>query len=163
MIEGEAMLRIESTLFDMAFRRDIEYHTPNYGEWYLDLKTGNVFWVYDVDQEAESDGLSAEENKSQREDVESQPDQFALIPGLHHGEYHDILKSFITSDCIEDKQLIEEVQFCYQGSIGRWIERVGRLDDSSIILNKWSEFQESTIEAKAREFLKKFNIEYEFY
>lgn len=156
-------LRINRTLFDMAFHRDIEYHRPYDGAWYLDRKTGDVFWVYDEDDHAELDGHSAKENKELREGVDSNPDQFAEIPGLHHGEHHDILIGFINSDWTADESLREKVLFCYQDSIGRWMEKVGQLDESRTILDKWSEYQERVEEGMIDDFFKQLNVEYEFY
>lgn len=157
------VLKIDSTFFDMAFHRDIEYHRPYDCAWYLDLKTGDVFWVYHEDHEAESDGFSAEDNKALREEVDSNPDQYAEIPGLHHGEYHDILISFINSEWTDDVSLREKVLSCYQGSIGQWKEEVGQLDGSKTILDKWSEFEEQAIEGMIDDFFKQHNVECEFY
>ena len=157
------VLKIDSTFFDMAFHRDIEYHRPYDGAWYLDLKTGDVSWVYHEDHYAESDGFSAEDNKVLREEVESKPDEFAEIPGLHHGGHHDILKSFINSDWTADESLREKVLSCYQDSIGRWKENVGKLDESRTILDRWYEYQERPKEGMIDDFFKQLNVEYEFY
>jgi len=43
-------------------------------------------------------GLDPDENGEMRERIEAEPKRFLLIPGLDHGEHHDILKAFLRSD-----------------------------------------------------------------
>lgn len=156
-------LKIDRTQFDMAIGRDTEYHEPFNQKPYLDLTTGDILWIFDDEDSARLYGYSAEENKARREEVESKPDKLAEIPGLRHGEHHDILISFINSEWTDDVSLREKVLSCYQGSIGRWKEEVGQLDGSETILDKWSEYQERVIENEISDFFKKYDVEYEFY
>ncbi len=156
-------LSIDQTLFDMAFRRDLEYHEPFDCLQYLDLETGNVLCVYNFDHVAEMYDVSIEENRALSEMVDSNPDLFAEIPGLHHGDYHDMLISFINSDWTDDENLKEEVRACYDGSIGRWIDKACQVDKSGTVLDNWDAYQAQEIESMVRDFFKKLNVEHEFY
>ena len=156
-------LKIDRAQFDMAIGRDTAYSEPFNQKPYLDLTTGDIRWIFDDEDSARSYGYSAEENKARREEVESKPDEFAEIPGLHHGGHHDILKSFINSDWTADESLREKVLSCYQDSIGRWKENVGKLDESRTILDRWYEYQERPKEGMIDDFFKQLNVEYEFY
>ena len=103
-----------------------------------------------------------EDNKALREKVHSNPDQYAEIPGMHHGEYHEILICFINSDWTDEEGLREKVHSCYLDSIGGWQEEVRQLDGSKTIPDKWSGFEERAIEGMIDDFFKQHNMECEF-
>ncbi len=112
-------LRIDITLFLMAFGRDAEYENPAQLA-YLDLVSGDVIWFFEEDEDAEMYGLDTEENAAQRNRIDCDPERFLLIPGLSHAELHDILKSFLASDWTGDDRARTFAQNSYTGSIGRW-------------------------------------------
>lgn len=113
-------LNIDQTLFLMAFERDVDYDEQYSLNAYLDLETGGVEWVYDEDHDAEMYGLTAKDNRTQRERIEAEAGRFLLIPGLSHGEHHEILQEFLASDWIDDQDLMEAARAAYFGSIGGW-------------------------------------------
>ena len=113
-------LKIVQALFLMAFERDVDYEDHFPQSAYLDLVTGAVEWLYEEDDDAAMNGLSAAENWTQRERIEAEPNRFLLIPGLSHGEHHDILRAFLTSDWTDNEDLREVGREAYFGSIGGW-------------------------------------------
>ena len=77
------VLKIDQALFRMAFDRDKDFHDAYWQSTYLDLQTGDVFWVYEDDEQANSDcGIPASENKEMRECVSASPGRYLEIPGL---------------------------------------------------------------------------------
>ncbi len=102
----------------ISFSRDLDFHDPYPINTYLDLNTGNILFVYKIDCDTSDLGISEEENKSLRQQISKTPDGFLKIPGMSHGQHHEILKCFIES---RDKD--EEVGD-YFGSIGGWKKTV---------------------------------------
>jgi len=78
------------------------------------LTPDDLAWIYDEDDDAETYGLRPDENRQMRECIAVEPKRYLLIPGLSHGEHHDILRAFLQSDWTED----ETRQNAYLGSIG---------------------------------------------
>jgi hypothetical protein len=115
-----ASFKLDQALFLMAFERDVDYQNDPPEEVYLDLVTGDLAWVYEEDDDAETYGLCPDENREMRERIEAEPKRFLLIPGLSHGEHHDILKAFLRSDWTEDEDQHEAARNAYFGSIGGW-------------------------------------------
>ena len=122
------------TLFLMAFERDIDFHEPYPLSVYLDLDSGLVIWVYDCDNDAYSEvGISEEENKSNRKLVNDNPERYLEIPGLSHGDHHQILQDFLDSQWTDDQELWQKViqqfqktdevaalSFLAMGAVGDW-------------------------------------------
>ena len=103
----------------MAFDRDVDYENPAQFA-YLDIVSGSVVWFFEEDEDVEMYGLDTEENAAQRNRIGCDPGRFLLIPGLSHGEHHDILKSFLASRWTDDDRRRTFAQNAYTGSIGRW-------------------------------------------
>lgn len=142
-------LTIDQGLFIAAFERDVDYDEQNSLNAYLDLETGVVEWVYDEDHDAEMYGLNAEENRTQRECIEADPDRFLPIPGLSHGEHHEILQQFLASDWISDKDLRETARAAYFGSIGGWKKAINNED----VIRSYYKFRDKKTIELAAEFL----------
>ena len=113
-------LKIDGPLFHMAFDRDVDYEAyPQFT--YLDLGTGEIFWVYEDNEDAYSDGgILASENQAIRELIESSPSRYLEIPGFSHGDHHDILGKFLDLDWTEDEKIKNNARDAYFGSIGGW-------------------------------------------
>lgn len=141
-------LSIDITLFLMAFGRDADYENPAQLA-YLDLVSGSVIWFFEEDEDAEMYGLDTEENAAQRNRIGCDPGRFLLIPGLSHGELHDILKSFLASDWTDDDRQRTFAQNSYTGSIGRWKKTITDQD----IMHAYYRFRDQKIAELAELFL----------
>jgi len=142
--------KLDQALFLMAFERDVDYQNDPPQEVYLDLATGDLAWVYDEDDDAETYcGLCPAENRDMRERIEAEPKRFLLIPGLCHGEHHDILKAFLRSDWTEDENQHDTVRNTYFGSIGGWKKAVR----DEAVLRAYYRFRDQRIVEMADEFL----------
>ena len=72
---------------------------------YLDLETGDIIWNYEDDEDAYMEArISTDDNRTTRERIESMPNRHREIPGLDHGDHHDILREFLDSDWTEDEE-----------------------------------------------------------
>ena len=149
-------LTIDESRFLGAFARDVDFHDDYPQSEYLDLKSGDILWFYDDDDEAEiSAGISAEENATLRQPVVDNPDGYLEIPGLDHGEHHEILEEFLASDWTDNENLKSWAAKAYFGSIGGWIENVD--DDSAV--NAYYNFRDRKTTQMAEEFLRSHGIE----
>ena len=129
MPEGNQTLAIDESLFTMAFGRDVDYHDMVAQLTYLDRRTGEVIWVYETDDDAYMDaGIPADQNRHERERVAADPDRYLEIPGLDHGDHHEILKAFLSSDWTEDEEQRRHAEMAYFGSIGGWKENANDQD-----------------------------------
>ncbi len=151
-------LKIDQGIFLMAFERDVDYAFDHALDMYLDRKTGMVEWIYEEDDDAEMMGLSAVENRSWRKRLAAQPERFLLIPGLSHGEHHEILRDFLASDWTDDDALHESVRDAYRGSIGRWKQAVGDRE----VVHAYYRYQERRILEMAVTFLSENGIQVEW-
>ncbi|MDX1485530.1 MAG: hypothetical protein R3229_13735 [Alphaproteobacteria bacterium] len=156
MSEGYRKLSIDRFLFISAFGRDSDYPTEIYYQTaYLDLDNGEMLWVYENDEDAETEaGLDPEENRRDRERVVRDPDRFLDIPGLEHGDHHDILKRFLRSQWTEDEERRLRVEEAYFGSIGGWKKAV---DDQDAI-DAFYAFQDEAFRELAEEYLMELGI-----
>lgn len=144
-----------------AFKRDVNYEVHPQS-FYLDLSTGRVTFVYESDEDAGYDlGLPPEENREERLLVESDPDRFLLIPGLSHGDHHDILREFLCSDWTDDEELRTAVGDAYTGSIGRWKKSMWE-ENGSAVVYLWDGYRDERIDEMIDEFLRKNGIEPEY-
>ena len=149
-------LRIDEGIFQHEFGRDLDYHTgASDFSCYLDSDSGEVVWVFHEDEEfASTFGLSEEENAERRRLVSSHPDLFIEIPGFDHGQHHEILRAFLSSEWTDDEETRGKVQDAYDGSIGRWLEAV-----EEDVQSAFQDFSGREIERRAEEFLRQRGIE----
>ena len=155
-------LPIDGTLFSMAFNRDADFEDlydscPQSA--YLDKETGDIHWLYENEEDAESEGeISLAEDKALRRQIANAPDRFLEIPGRDHGEHHELLREFLRSEWTDNESLREETQAAYSGSIGRWKHTV---DDEEIVY-AYHDFRDRRLREMAEDFLKKHDIEPEW-
>jgi len=109
-------LAIDQDQFKLAFGRDVDFHDPYPISTYLDRVTGNIDWVWKNDEDAEGEGIPAEDNQKLCEQIKATPNRYLELPGLSHGDHHTILKEFLATECPEDSQ------GDYFSSIGGWIK-----------------------------------------
>ena len=111
-------------------------------------RTGAVIWLYETDDDAYMEaGIPADENRQERERVAGDPDRYLEIPSLDHGDHHEILKAFLSSDWTDVEKQRRNAEMAYFGSIGRWKESVNDQD----AVHTFYEFRGVTI--LAEEFL----------
>ena len=145
----------------IAFGRDVDYDLHPRSN-YVDLSTGGVTFVYERDEDARYDlGLPPEENREKRLLVESDPDRFVLIPGLSHGDHHDILLDFLSSDWTDHEELRTAVRDAYSGSIGRWKKSLWEENGHDVVY-AWDGYRDDRIDEMIDEFLRKHGIEPEY-
>ena len=99
-------------------------------------------------------GIPAGENREGRERVAAEPERYLEIPGLDHGEHHEILRRFLRSDWTGDDARCRRADEAYSGSIGRWKRDVG--DEGAV--HAFHAFQEERIVELAEEFLRENTI-----
>ncbi|MHC4434066.1 MAG: hypothetical protein ACYTBS_19660 [Planctomycetota bacterium] len=150
MAGSNQTLAIDHGLFTMAFGRDVDFHDMVTQLTYLDRHTGEVLWIYESDDDAYMEaGIAVDENRRERERVATDPDRYLEIPGLDHGDHHDILKAFLRSNWTEDEVRARNAEMAYFGSIGGWKESVS---DEDAVHNFYA-FREQRITMLAEEFL----------
>lgn len=148
-------LAIEKGMFLMAFGRDVDYEAMGSDIGYLDRETGKVTWIFATDEEAEMlMGIPADDNRRDRESMEADPHRFLEIPGLNHGEHHDILRAFLRSPWCDDGRRLKNAEEAYSGSIGRWKKHV-RDEDA---IHAFYDFQAAAITELAKEWLRDYGI-----
>lgn len=159
---GDSKLRkvtIDQTLFSLAFDRDVDFHDTYPIGTFLDLKTGEINWVYEDDEDACMEaGVEPDENRMMRERVESTPTRYLEVPGLDHGDHHEILRAFLDSDWTADEEQHTRARKAYSGSIGGWIKS---LDDESIV-HAFHDYRDRKTIKMAEEFLRENGIEPEW-
>ena len=103
-------ISIDEFMLIEAFQRDEDFeHYPQ--STYLNLNTGEVFWVFIEDDDAAMwAGIEPEENASLREKIEAAPEMYLEIRGRNHGEHHDILREFLNSNWTDDENLRAKAQ-----------------------------------------------------
>lgn len=155
MPEHNRRLPIDRHLFEMAFGRDVDYSTEAPQRTHLDLHTGEIVWTYETDDDAYMEaGIPTDGNRRERERVAGSPGRFLEIPGLDHGDHHDILKAFLYSDWTGDEGRRRAAEDAYFGSIGGWKNRVGDRDT----IDAFYAFQEKRILELAEAFLRENGI-----
>jgi len=148
-------ISVDEFMFLEAFQRDEDFeHYPQ--STYLDLKTGEILWIFDDDHDAEMlAGIEPEENAALREKVETASEMYLEIRGRDHGEHHDILREFLNSNWTDDEELRAKVRDAYSSSIGGWKEEV----DDQNVLNAYYDFRDRKIKELAEEFLHENDIQ----
>jgi len=155
MAGGNRRLAIDKILFTMAFGRDVDYHDVVPQLTYLDRHTGDVIWVYETDDDAYMEaGIPADDNRQVRERVAGDPDRYLEIPGLDHGDHHEILKVFLGSDWTDDEEQRQNAEVAYFGSIGGWKTSVNDQD----AVRTFYDFRDARVAMLAEEFLQENGI-----
>ncbi len=149
-------LAIDMAFFGDAFDRDVDFHEAYPQSANLDRHTGEIVWFYVEDFDAEMEaGIPPEENQATRQRIEAMPDRYLEIPGLDHGDHHDLLKNFLDSDWTDNDEVRRFAQDAYHGSIGRWKKSI---DDDSII-HAFYDFRDRKTTKMAEAFLRSHGIE----
>jgi hypothetical protein len=148
-------ITIDHECFRLAFDRDVDYHDPHPLSTYLNVDSGDIIYVYEDDEDACTEGITADDNRAMREGIEAAPEHYLEIPGLHHGDHHKILREFLDSDWTEDEETRSEARNMYFGSIGGWKKS---LDDKSIF-ESFCDFRDDKTKQLVVEFLRGNGIE----
>jgi hypothetical protein len=148
-------LEIDEALFRQAFNRDVDFHDASPQSAYLNVETGIILWIYEDDEDASDIGVSPDENQAIREQIASSPGRYLEIPGLSHGDHHDILCEFLGSDWTEDEETKNIARNAYFGSIGGWKKS---LNDESIV-HVFYDFRDNRTKHMAEDFLRKHGID----
>ncbi len=151
-------MRIEIDQYNfvvLAFGRDTDYHDKCPQKTWLDRRKGHVLWVCEKDEDASHElGISPDENREARERVSAESDRYLEIPGLEHGEHHEILKRFLQSEWTDDKRLRESVEGKFFKSIGGWKNAV-----PCYVVNAFEAFKGEEILNMADEWLRQNGID----
>ncbi len=154
-------LTIDQAHFQTVFARDLHSHDAFCQDYYLDLETGHIVFVYKNDEDGYFEiGLTIEENQAERDKVMDSPERYLEIPGLSHGEHHEILMEFLDSDWTDDEELKNSVRGLYYSyrSIGRWKKS---LDDESIFW-AFKDFQYTKTVKMAEDFLHQHGVDFQW-
>lgn len=147
---------VDLALFLVAFGRDRDFHDAYPQKVYLDRETGDTVWVYDSDDDAALEGMGEVDNRQRRYAIQLEPDRFVEIPGLSHGDHHEILQRFVDSEWTQDAELAQSARNAYHGSIGKWKREVER--DCPEALDSFYAFRDSEIDRLAVAFLQSHSI-----
>ncbi len=148
-------LTIDQALFSLAFDRDVDFHDACPTSTYLDLQTGDIIWVYEDDEDAYMEaGVPADDNRAARESIEATPNRYLEIPGLDHGDHHEILREFLDSDWTDDDERHARARNAYAGSIGGWKKSV----DADSIVHAFHAYHDGKTTEMAGAFLREHGI-----
>ncbi len=150
-------LAIDRSMLEMAMETDRDdAFEESQAIPYLDRETGEIHWVYEDDEDAESIvNIPAEENRVIREAIEAAPNRYLEILGVDHGDHHDILRTFLRSSWTDDDEAWQRAYDAYRGSIGRWKDAVDERD----VIHAYYRFQEQKVLEMGVEFLRENGIE----
>lgn len=82
------------------------------------------------------------------EKIKASPERYLEIPDRDHGEHHDILQDFLSSNWTDDEELWTRARQAYSGSIGRWKQEVEKQD----VVHSYYEFRDRKVKELAEEF-----------
>ncbi len=149
-------LTIDRLDFDLAFSHAPDPLYASTQSAYLDRQTGEVIWVYENDEDAEMEAkIPAKENRAVWQRIEATRERFLEIPGLDHGDDHDILRAFLNSEWTDNDQVWRKTNHAYRGSIGRWKRAVNDRD----VIHAYHDFSDRRAAEMADEFLREHGIE----
>ena len=153
----QGRIQIDWHNFHLAFARDTDFHDTWPQSVYLDLETGDVKWCFECDSDAEAEfgKGKARDNAEMRRQIEETPDRYLEIPGLSHGDHHNILQEFLDSDWTDDEEQHTNASISYFGSIGGWIKTV---EDESAV-HGYFDYREVRTVDLASQFLRDHGIE----
>ena len=146
---------IDRTHFMMAYGRDIDFHDAYPRRTSLARHTGDLVWVYDHDNDAVAEGVPAQDNRDGRERVAAEPGRYLQVPGLDHGEHHEVLRKFLKSEWTDDPSLRERAEDAYFRSIAGWKKEVGDADTVAA----YNDDRETETLSRAEEFLRQNGID----
>ena len=88
-------MKADIVLLRMAFEVDADY-TDDGSRYYLDRKSGKVFCHYPTLEESEREIGSAcnEDWRKQNLLIHTEPDRFAVVSPIGHGEWHDVFRAW---------------------------------------------------------------------
>lgn len=145
-------VRVDRQFLLMAFGRDL-MHDGYPHSYYLDTRTGLIARIFDSDRHAQAEGVPARDNADDRARVHGSPDRFIELPGRTHGEQHEILRAFISSEWTKDEELRSEAQG-YFGSIGGWKKQV-----PPDVWHAFEHFRDEELCRRAIEYLRQRGVE----
>ena len=153
-------LAIDRSMFEMVMETDRDNVLgDDQAIPYLDRETGEIHWMYEDDEDAESIvNIPAEENRVIREAIEAAPSRYLEMFGVDHGDHHDILRSFLRSPWTDDDEVWQRAYEAYRGSIGRWKDAVDERD----VIHAYYRFQEQKVLEMGVKFLRENGIESEW-
>ncbi len=148
-------INVDFEMFKEAFGRD-RYFLPYQQETYMNLETGAIVWVYDNNDDVDSDAdLKPLGSAVSKEMINKAPTKYLRIPGQTQSKQHEMLKEFLESDWTDDELLWEHALSSYSGSIGKWIRAV---KNDQEIISKFMDFRWNKIKETVEEFLNKNGI-----
>ena len=150
------MVEIDRTSFMLAFEEGASFDYAEPVTFHLDRRTGEVLWVYEDDEDADSvAGIPPEENRALRERVEADPARYLDIPSLDSADYNRMLRDFLRSDWTDDEARWRRAADAYTGRIGRWKRRVGDRET----VHAFNAFRDRRAEELAEDFLREAGLE----
>jgi len=153
-------LIIDSGLFITAFTQNPIFPINSY----LDIKTGEIKFVYEDDYQAGADGFDPIENAVLKNKIAGSPDKFIEIVDDQANSIHKTLVEFLNSDWTNDKIVKQHAKNCYSGSIGRWKKAIAGSNqvDSQTVLKSWLTFKSIEFDKRMENFLNNLNLVWEW-
>lgn len=149
---------IDNVEFLNAFGRDKNMELMCPMTTFLDVKTGEVEWVYACDVHACEEGYDPDQNRARRNRFESGFCRFLRIPGFNERDYLKVVREFIDSNWTSNKKLHRRVRDAYCGSFIEWAVAV----NDHKTWNKYDSFFAERVAQLADEFLRLHNVDYEW-
>jgi hypothetical protein len=149
-------LAVDYGQFFAAFGRDLDREVPEQTT-YLDLNTGWVVFVYNDDEGGVAEyGIQPDENRRMKALVRQDPGRYLEIPGMSHGEHHNILEEFLDSDWSADEHARNAAADAYarRRSFGDFKRRT-----SPETVQAFNAHRSDTMETEAVSFLRKHGVD----
>ena len=158
-------INIDWSMFYLVFTSDDNDINPD-GFPCLDKLTGDSYWIYDDDREAEFYGFNPAENAYNRKQFEKYPKRFLLIEGRTYRCDDQLLSEFLESYSIANKEFKKAVKECCKNSINGWKQNI-RINrklgiEPKIVVKKWRQFVDDKIEKDMEKFLRENKINFEW-
>ncbi|MEE9192521.1 MAG: hypothetical protein V3U04_07930 [Candidatus Aerophobetes bacterium] len=133
-IRAEPMnpVNVDRDMLTTYLEEDSDYQEHPY-RVYLNRGNGELLSIYEDEEEVENMfGLSAEETRNLRREVENNPEVYLEFPVPGHAQWHEWFQEFL-----EQRDRSEE----YFGSIGGWIKQYASEED----YRDWENFKPSCV------------------